>query len=233
MRMGRKPGKGKEEAKPQPPQIPAHKQKLPETLNAPLERKTAGHEAGSKYQPNYGTLDLHSSLIKLFHEKAQHPDKFFGCMMMIRKDGKKYYVINQHQLTDDTYVIDSDKREKFVKTGGTWKLWLERPGTDSVYYTPVEEFKIQLQGVKPVGVIAYRHGTVCTLVGIHPDGIKPYSVATDCEANDGYIKHSASTVNNCCGAFLYDSSQQAAVAIHTKTDGPNPNGMNNICVSFF
>jgi hypothetical protein len=74
---------------------------------------------------------------------------------------------------------------------------------------------------------------VLNLIGRKPDGLQDFVCATTGDKKGDYIIHSVTTTDYTCGAFLYDSNRDVAVGLHTRTDGPNPNGSNNYAASFF
>jgi len=192
---------------------------------------TSVNQARSKYAIDYCTSEKHSCLIRLFNKGSTQDDQYFGDMCKLKKDGKAFWLVNQHQLNSDTYYKDTKGKIVPIEVS-QWTKFKEL-GRDSLWSTPAD--KIQIPGITPLSMAAM--GTdrkICTLYGVDPTNMKTYSCSTEVElTSDGYIAHSVSTANNFCGSILWDPQQQAVLGIHTRTDGPSNHGFNNFAAPLF
>jgi len=191
------------------------------------------HEAPSKYAPEFVEgSDMHRALIKLYCDDSMHPDKYFGTAFCGKHNDAKMFFINKHQFGKTTYVIDASGKKVFLPAD-KFKVFREN-GEDSILAAPLSDLNINFKNRRYITVQAINPNTeVHTLVGIHPDGEREFVVSTPAVQDGKYITHSASTTDYVCGAYLFDASRNCAVGLHTRSNGPNSNGMNNQVVSFF
>jgi hypothetical protein len=179
----------------------------------------------------------HRALVNLYNPTAKHPEGFFGCLIKARIDGKKYLVINEHQLLKDTSICDEKGEKRLIYSTDLEKKWEKfrsMPSNDSIWRLPIQclPFALSADNYVTLGACGKAEG-VYNLYGRSPADMKNTICPTNGLLNDGVITHSASTVPNSCGSFLWDASRQCAVGIHNSTWGPNLHGGNNQAIAFF
>lgn len=188
-------------------------------------------EATSKYRRLLCTAKQHEALITLYNPRSDHPDKFFGCMLKGKYDGKTSFFINKHQLLEDVYIKDASNKNVPIFTKN-WTVFKEN-GSDTIFSAPGDSFQVQGAAIAIGAFGAGSSVQVLTLMGRQPEGMSNFTCSTNAHLDGNYIVHSADTENLVCGAFLWDSEREVAVGLHTRTDGPNRNGGNNHAVHFF
>lgn len=179
----------------------------------------------------------HRALVNLYNPTATHPEGFFGCLIKARIDGKKYLVINEHQLLKDTSICDEKGEKRLIYSADLEKKWEKfrsMSSNDSIWRLPIQclPFALSADNYVSLGACGKAEG-VYNLYGRSPSDMKNTICPTTGLLNDGIITHSASTVANSCGSFLWDASRQCAVGIHNSTWGPNQHGGNNQAIAFF
>jgi hypothetical protein len=189
-------------------------------------------QARSKFQPDYAVSDKHSAMVNLYHTGSTHPDLFFGTMTKVKDSSRTIFIINQHQLTSDTYILN-DKKEKIPLMLNVKWTKAHELGKDTLWSTPASSFQIPHCKALAMGAFGCDSKTV-QMYGVDPTNMKPYMCATEAQKTpDGYLAHSVTTSNNHCGGFLFDQNLGTIVGIHCRTNGPSDRGSNNFAVPLF
>jgi len=198
---------------------------------ARVKNQTVQLQAVSAHTPY--SLDLiHDNLPKIYLPGCNPSCKdkdLFGCMVKANVDSNSYVFITEHQHTKDTYYLNSEGLQKALPDRREWKE--VNNGLEKVLYIPTG--KLNLPKSRAVAIQKPTSGAKnsCMYAGYSPVTGEKVIATTDYSwTSSNTLKHSASTQNFSCGAVLVQQNNGTCsiVGIHYGTNGPNPQGGNNL-----